>query len=114
MIDRRAMAVLAIAAFAFIALEYHPAKTEPARETAVACGTAALLDFTKANTALLESAAAYPVMSVEATLAQRRLVEQYCLRSTRCLVGDPGDPSAAVPYSLEFASCLREEAAPGQ
>jgi hypothetical protein len=40
---------------------------------------AAMTDYTKANLALMQQGS--PAMSVEATIAQRRLEEEFCLRS---------------------------------
>jgi hypothetical protein len=73
-----------------------------------ACATAAFDDYNKANTALLLQA--NPLMTPEATVAQRRLEEQYCLRLARCVVGGPANSSLRVPFSSAFSSCLRDEA----
>jgi hypothetical protein len=70
------------------------------------CAEAALNDYNRANTALLEQAS--PLMSVEATIAQRRLQEQYCLRFAKCADGNLSESSA--PLLAAFSSCLREEA----
>ena len=61
-----------------------------------ACVTAAMTDYVKANDALVQQTAT--VMSVDATIAQRRLQEEYCLRFVRCSLDD-----RTVPY-FEFNS----------
>jgi hypothetical protein len=45
-----------------------------------------MTDYVKANDALVQQTAT--VMSVEATIAQRRLQEEYCLRFVRCSLDD--------------------------
>jgi hypothetical protein len=63
------------------------AESESKKErTEDACVTAAMTDYVKANDALVQQTAT--VMSVEATIAQRRLQEEYCLRFVRCSLDD--------------------------
>ena len=69
-----------------------------------ACATAAMTDYVKANDALLQETAT--VMSVEATIAQRRLQEEYCLRFVRCSLDDH---NSAI-FRVQFDSCLKDEA----
>jgi hypothetical protein len=86
-----------------------PALAQPSAPAAGnACATEALNEYTKRNLAL--SSHAVPVKSVEATIAQRRLQEQFCLELSRCLVGEPSNRSLTVPYAIAFSSCLRDEA----
>jgi hypothetical protein len=90
-----------------VALGLGPALAQESTQTA--CAMTAFNDYNKANLALM--AQSTPLMSVEATVAQRRLQEQYCLRVARCRVGDPtANRSLALPYAAAFSSCLREEA----
>ena len=63
------------------------------------CGVAATTDYTKANLALMQQSS--PAMSVEATIAQRRLEEEFCLRFVRCVL---------VRFTSAFETCLRDEA----
>lgn len=69
-----------------------------------ACGVAAMTEYTKANLALMQTST--PLMSVRATIAQRRLEEQYCLRLTKCFISD----ETSMPFAAEFDSCLNDEA----
>ena len=69
-----------------------------------ACATAAMTDYVKANDALMQQTAT--VMSVEATIAQRRLQEEYCLRFVRCSLDDQ---NSAI-FGVQFDSCLKDEA----
>jgi hypothetical protein len=65
------------------------------------------VDYNRANLALMLQAT--HVMSAEAIIAQRFLEEQYCLRSTQCLLGaEPTNP--AMAFAVEFSKCLRDEA----
>jgi hypothetical protein len=75
-----------------------------------ACMTAALMDYTRADLALSQREAS-PVGTVEGTIARRRLQEQYCLRSTRCLIGEPTSQITGMTFAVEFEKCLDEEAA---
>jgi hypothetical protein len=73
-----------------------------------ACAVAAFTEYNRANVALMQQGV--PVMSVESTIAQRRLEEQYCLRAARCIVGDPTNSALAIPFAVAFSKCLRDEA----
>jgi hypothetical protein len=70
-----------------------------------ACLTGALTDYTRANLALMQQIP----MTVDATIAQRRLEEQYCMRSTRCLLGEPANTATGMAFAVEFSKCLRKE-----
>jgi hypothetical protein len=63
-----------------------------------------LTEYVKANDALVQQTAT--VMSVEATIAQRRLQEEYCLRFVRCSLDDQ---NSAI-FGVQFDSCLKDEA----
>jgi hypothetical protein len=65
-------------------------------------------DYVKANTALLTSVPL--VMTVEATVAQRRLQEQYCLRAAFCEVAGGTLEDRTMRVALSFNKCLEEEA----
>jgi hypothetical protein len=69
-----------------------------------ACAAAAMTDYVKANDALVQQTAT--VMFVEATIAQRRLQEEYCLRFVRCSLDDQ---NSAI-FGVQFDSCLKDEA----
>jgi hypothetical protein len=73
-----------------------------AAETAfIACAVAAGKDYTRAILPLLQT----QPMSVEATIAQRRLQEQYCLRFAQCLI-----IGSQVAQAELYSSCLRTQA----
>ena len=65
---------------------------------------AAMTDYKKANFALMQEG--MPLMSVEETIAQRRLQEQFCLRIVRCAFTDQSSPQ----FMAAFDSCLSDEA----
>ena len=69
----------------------------------MACGVAAKTDYLKEDLALMKQEA--PIMSVEATIAQRRLEEQYCLRLTRCFLSD----ETSLQFKGAFQSCIHDE-----
>jgi hypothetical protein len=74
------------------------------KEQTEECSAAAMTDYVKANDALVQQTAT--VMSVEATIAQRRLQEEYCLRFVRCSLDDQ---NSAI-FQVQFDSCLKDEA----
>src|SRR4029077_18594647 len=80
------------------------AESDSKKEQTEACSTAAMTDYGKANDALAQQTAT--VMSVEATIAQRRLQEEYCLRFVRCSLDDQ---NSAI-FRVQFDSCLKDEA----
>jgi hypothetical protein len=71
-------------------------------DTKMACGVAAKTDYIKQDLALTKQE--MPTMSVEATIAQRRLEEQYCLRLTRCFLSD----EASLGFKEAFQSCIHD------
>jgi len=81
-------------------------------ETQKACEVAAITDYLKAKSLLLQQAA--PLPSVQQIIEQRRLEEQYCLRSVRCGFREGNDSDHNL-LSLELASlfnsCLRDDEA---
>jgi hypothetical protein len=80
------------------------AESDSKKEQTENCATAAMTDYVKANDALVQQTAT--VMSVEATIAQRRLQEDYCLRFVRCSLSDQ---NSAI-FRVQFDSCLKDEA----
>ena len=80
------------------------AESDSKKEQTEDCATAAMTDYVKANDALVQQTAT--VMSVEATIAQRRLQEEYCLRFVRCSLDDQ---NSAI-FGVQFDSCLKDEA----
>jgi hypothetical protein len=80
------------------------AESDSKKEQTEDCATAAMTDYVKANDALVQQTAT--VMSVEATIAQRRLQEEYCLRFVRCSLDDQ---NSAI-FRVQFDSCLKDEA----
>jgi hypothetical protein len=84
-----------------------------AKDPRVECGVAAVTEYNTANLAQWNSAIANPseLLSVESTIAQRRLQENYCLKLAHCLtdgsnVGPPG-----LTLGAAFSSCLKDEEA---
>jgi hypothetical protein len=47
-----------------------------------------------------------PVLSVDATIALRRLEEEFCVRFVRCTFNDP----ESIRFRANFESCLHDEA----
>jgi hypothetical protein len=82
--------------------------TASASADETACLTAALSDYVKTNAALVMQST--PVMSVEATIAQRRLEEQYCLRVAQCRVSGLTRQATEWAAAAAFSSCLNDEA----
>jgi hypothetical protein len=94
----------AILALAIIVSAHAQGAPQPPRGPQNACELAAFNDYIKENNTLLQ--AAVPIMSVEATIAQRRLEEQFCARFVQCGIAD----TSSVPFRAIFAACLRDEA----
>jgi hypothetical protein len=97
---RRISAVASMLAVATIA----HAQPTPHQDEVKACGVAAMTDYNKANLALMQQGT--PLMSVEATIAQRRLEEEFCLRLVRCVLTD----QTSLQFIAAFDSCLSDEA----
>ena len=77
----------------------------------VACAGSALQEFETANAAIAERATANGSLSIEDTIAQRRLSEDFCKRWATCLVSritEPGLRENALRAT--FAGCLNTEA----
>jgi hypothetical protein len=77
----------------------------------MACAGAASLEFEAANAAIAERATADGSMSVEDTIAQRRLVEDFCKRWAACLISNITEPGLReIALRSSFAGCLSNEA----
>jgi hypothetical protein len=74
-----------------------------------ACAEAAFNDYNRQNLAILTSPDALPIMSVEATVMQRRLPEQYCLKFAACTVGDPSNTPLDFAFRAAFSHCVSDE-----
>jgi hypothetical protein len=75
------------------------------------CAGAASQEFETANAAIAERATADGSLSIEDTIAQRRLSEDFCKRWAACLVSritEPGLRENAL--RAKFAGCLSNEA----
>jgi hypothetical protein len=81
-----------------------PQPSGPQDEAQKTCGVAAMADYARENLALMHQETL--LMPVEATIAQRRLEEQYCLRFVRCVLNDESTPQ----FAAAFDSCLSDEA----
>ena len=73
-----------------------------------ACLVAALNDYNQANLALLTKSE--PLMTVETTIAQRRLQEQYCLRVAQCRLASMPPQQTTWALDSAFSHCLCDEA----
>jgi hypothetical protein len=96
------MKTVLLAAFAVILTV--SASAQPTNKAQKECAVAAFTEYNRANLALLTQA--NPVLSIEATIAQRRLEEQYCIRFSQCIIGNQGN----VPFLVTFSKCLEDEA----
>jgi hypothetical protein len=77
-------------------------------DATTACILAAFKQYNAANLAILQGAS--PIMTIEATVAQRRLQEQYCLSYARCVVAGIPPSAVAIPLAASFSECLHDEA----
>jgi hypothetical protein len=68
-----------------------------------ACHEGAIADF-KRRLDLIQQQS--PVLSVDATIAVRRLEEEFCVRFVRCTFND----RESVRFRANFESCLHDEA----
>jgi hypothetical protein len=77
----------------------------------MACAAAATKDYLSANAALVLRATANGLMSVDDTIAQRRLVEGYCKEWAACLVSNTAANLRETVYRATFSACLDTETA---
>jgi hypothetical protein len=76
-----------------------------------ACAGAASQEYETASEALAQRATADGSMSVEDTIAQRRLVEDFCKRWAACLVSNITEAGLReIALRASFAGCLSGEA----
>ena len=78
----RALALLVVATVTAGKAPPDRSAQESQAEAQEACEVAAITDYLKAKSLLLQQAT--PLPSVQQIIDQRRLEEQYCLRSVRC------------------------------
>ena len=75
------------------------------------CVRAAFDEYKKRNVAILEQKLNNgPRATMEFTLQQRRIQEQFCLRFAKCLFPDWNNSTTALQASVAFEACLRNEA----
>lgn len=89
--------------FVLIGLLLVMTRATVAQDASSSCVGAAYSSFAKANMAILREGT--PLMSVDATVEQRRLEENYCMKVASCTVGDAVD---SIPYRGAFSACLRD------
>jgi hypothetical protein len=77
----------------------------------MACAGAASQEYETANAALAQRATADGSMSIEDTITQRRLAEDFCQRWAACLVSNITDSGLReIALRASFAGCLIGEA----
>jgi hypothetical protein len=77
----------------------------------MACAGAASQEYETANATLAQRAAADGSMSIEDTIAQRRLAEDFCRRWAACLISNITEPGLReIALRASFAGCLSAEA----
>jgi hypothetical protein len=75
------------------------------------CAGAASQEYETASAALAQRATADGSMSIEDTIAQRRLAEDFCKRWATCLVSNITEPGLReIAMRASFAGCLSGEA----
>jgi len=75
------------------------------------CAGAAAKEYLTADAAFARRATANGVMSVDDTIAQRRLAEDFCTQWAACLVSSITDASSReTALRATFAGCLTNEA----
>jgi hypothetical protein len=79
-------------------------KTKPARAE-YQCLNTAREDFQNSKLDLLKLPAP---KTIEATVSERRLEEQYCLRVARCVTKGDASRTGDLQASMEFSNCLEE------
>jgi hypothetical protein len=112
------MAIVAGVGMLYVNLSHAP-KKPPASAARIQspqqneCVTTATLDYNKIKLErfeqLQQNLSPTAILSVEKTIEERRLQEQYCQRFARCLFDPGGNEVAALSYASAFDSCLRDE-----
>jgi hypothetical protein len=113
------VAVLAGVVFVVFVLKDNAAEKQQTRSTNPPqaaqndCATRATQTYLRDQLALMPKPEDVPklkFLSIETTIAKRRLEERYCLQFARCVVTDPSAPLFALQQASAFDSCLRDEA----
>ena len=69
------------------------------------CLNTAREDFQNSRLALLRQPTP---RTIPAIVSERRLEEEYCLRTARCVTKDAAGQTAEMQASIEFSNCLEE------
>jgi len=69
------------------------------------CLSAARDDFQNSKLALLKQP---PPRTIQSIVSERRLEDEYCLRTARCVTKDAAGQTAEMQASIEFSNCLEE------
>jgi hypothetical protein len=100
---------LPVALIAALCLSADPVVAQPDRSkaarTELECLSSARDDFQNSRLALLEQP---PPRTIQAIVSERRLEEEYCLRTARCVTKDTAGKTAEMQASIEFSNCLEE------
>jgi hypothetical protein len=106
---RNLLAIAAlVAASSYSAMAGDDAKTTQITEAQKTCVSVATTAYLTANAELVSRGAG--IMSVDDTIAQRRLVERYCKQFAGCMVSNLNPNFSDMAYRAMFASCLDDEA----
>jgi hypothetical protein len=76
----------------------------------IACAAAATKDYFNTDAVLVRRARANGLMSVDGTIARRRLVEEYCKQWAACLVSNMPENTRERGYRATFSGCLDADA----
>jgi hypothetical protein len=88
-----------------------PLKAPNVSDEQMKCAGAAAKEYLTADAAFARRATANGVMSVDDTIAQRRLAEDFCKQWAACLVSSITDASSReTALRATFAGCLTNEA----
>jgi hypothetical protein len=102
-------AALPVALIVTLCLSASPAMAQSDRSkaarTELECLSSARDDFQNSRLALLEQP---PPRTIQAIVSERRLEEEYCLRTARCVTKDTAGQTAEMQASIEFSNCLEE------
>jgi hypothetical protein len=118
MANKRVLGLLvgAVVLVLLAVLMFYPAqkkKTDPPtpqQATQNECAMGVYKDYLKDKIALSQPTPEVTnLLSVENTLAKRRLEERFCLQFAECLA-DPSKQTAAMVKDMSFSSCLKYEA----
>jgi hypothetical protein len=96
---------LIVAACLWAAPAAAQADRSKAARTEYECLSAAREDFQNSRLALLKQP---PPRTIQGIVSERRLEEEYCLRTARCVTREAAGPTAEMQASMEFSNCLEE------